>query len=76
MKTTIKIESEKPFVVLPLEDYEGLIETLEILSENPNVADELRKEKKEFLKGNYVLYSKGETKTYKNGVRRKKKKHI
>lgn len=76
MKTTIKIESEKPVVVLPLEDYEGLIETLEILSENPNVAYELRKEKKEFLKGNYVLYSKGETKTHKNGVRRKKKKHV
>ena len=73
MKTTIKIESEKPFVVLPLKDYEGLVETLDILSTNPNISVELRKEKKEFLKGNYILYNKEKTKSYKNGSRRKKK---
>ena len=34
---------------MPLEDYEGMIETIEILSENPNIAKELKKEKKELL---------------------------
>ncbi|MCI0450058.1 MAG: hypothetical protein L0Y79_09800 [Chlorobi bacterium] len=71
MKTTIKIESEKPFVVLPLEDYEELIETLEILNDNPNIAEELRKEKEEFLKGNYTFYNSEKTKPHKNGARTK-----
>jgi len=73
MKNIIKIEAEKPIVVLPLEEYEGLIETLEILSENPNIAAELKKEKSEFLKGNFIIYDKPSGKPYKNGSRIKKK---
>jgi len=42
-----------------------MIETIEILSENPNIVKELKKEKKEFLKGNYYLYNKTTHKTYK-----------
>ena len=72
MKTTIKIESEKPLVSLPLEDYEGMIETIEILSDNPNIVDELKKEKNEFLKGNYIYYAKKSNKVKKNDLRTKK----
>jgi hypothetical protein len=56
MKTTININSKKPMVLLPLEDYEGMIETIEILSANANITEELKNEKKEFLKGNYKLH--------------------
>lgn len=56
MKTTININSKKPMVLLPLEDYEGMMETIEILSANANISEELSNEKKEFLKGNYKLH--------------------
>ncbi len=72
MKTTIIIVSEKPFVILPLADYEGMKETIEILSENPNIVDEPRKGENEFLKGNYVFYAKKSNKVKKNDLRIKR----
>ncbi|MBZ0201809.1 MAG: hypothetical protein K8I03_02200 [Ignavibacteria bacterium] len=58
MKHIINIKSEKPLVVVPLEKYEGMLETIEILSGNNNILDELKNEKREFIKGNYVIHEK------------------
>lgn len=74
MKTTIKIESDKPVVVIPLDDYEGMIETIEILSENPKILGELKKEKKEFLKGNFVIYKRDSEKSRRPALKAKKVK--
>jgi PHD/YefM family antitoxin component YafN of YafNO toxin-antitoxin module len=56
MKTTVKLESKKPFVVISLEDYEGLIETLDILSSSPNIVKELAEAEEDIRKGNIVSY--------------------
>lgn len=58
MKHIINIKSEKPLVVVPLEKYEGMLETIEILSSNNNILSDLKNEKKEFIKGNYVIHEK------------------
>lgn len=58
MKHIININSEKPLVVVPLEKYEGMLETIEILSSNNNILSDLKIEKKEFNKGNYVIHEK------------------
>ena len=62
MKTTVKLESKKPFVVISLEDYEGILETIDILTGNPNILNELKKEKNEYNKGNFIIYSKDNNK--------------
>ena len=74
MRTTININSKKPLVLIPLEDYEGMLETIEILAGSPNILNELKKEKKEFNKGNYIIYpetkkryKKSRAKSLKNG---------
>ena len=72
MIANIKLESKKPFIVMPLEDYESIMETLDIISSNPNIKSELEKEKKEFLKGNYTIYNK-EGNERKSKVTRRKK---
>jgi len=74
MKTTLKIESSKPVVIVPLEYYEGLMETIDILGEYPKIAEELKKEKEEFLKGNFVLYSNRPSKAVRYSTHKKKKK--
>ena len=58
MKHIINIKSEKPLVIVPLEKYEGMLETIEILSGNNNILNELKNEKIEFNKGNYVIHEK------------------
>jgi len=52
----IKIESDKPVVVIPIEEYEGMKETIEILSNNPGIAQELKTEREKIDKGQYVNY--------------------
>jgi PHD/YefM family antitoxin component YafN of YafNO toxin-antitoxin module len=54
---TITIKSEKPIVAIPLEDYESMKETIELLSANPGLADELRKEREEMKKGHFISLS-------------------
>lgn len=58
MKHIINIKSEKPLVLVPLEKYESMLETIEILSGNSNIVSELKNEKKEYSKGNYVIHEK------------------
>ena len=52
----IKIESDKPVVVIPIDEYEGMKETIEILSSYPNIAQELKDERAKIDKGEYVTY--------------------
>lgn len=73
MKTTININSQKPMVLLPLEDYEALVETIEILTENPKIVNELKKEKENFLKGKYFIYNSSNKKLSRNSIRSKHK---
>ncbi|RPI16391.1 MAG: hypothetical protein EHM58_12035 [Ignavibacteriae bacterium] len=73
MKNNINIKSDKPLVVLPLEDYESLKETIEILSDNPKISKELKKGKQDYLKGNYFHYDINTKKLTKNTFKSKRK---
>jgi PHD/YefM family antitoxin component YafN of YafNO toxin-antitoxin module len=73
MKTTININSQKPMVLLPLEDYEALVETIEILTENPKIVNELKKEKENFLKGKFFIYNSNNKKLSRNSIKSKRK---
>ena len=53
---TITIETDEPVVVIPIHEYEGMKETIEILSSNPGILEDLNKERKEIEDGNYVKY--------------------
>ena len=54
---TITIKSDKPIVAISLEDYESMKETIELLSANPGLADELKKERREIKKGHFITLS-------------------
>jgi PHD/YefM family antitoxin component YafN of YafNO toxin-antitoxin module len=51
---TIKIKSDKPIVIITAEEYEGMKETIELLSQNPNLPAELRREREKMEKGDYI----------------------
>ena len=53
---TIKIESDKPVVVIPIEEYEGMKDTIELLSSCPDFARELKEEREKMDRGEYVNY--------------------
>lgn len=50
----ITVDSEEPIVVLKLSEYESLIETLEILSEDPSVLEKIEKVRVKMEKGEGV----------------------
>jgi PHD/YefM family antitoxin component YafN of YafNO toxin-antitoxin module len=52
--STITIKTDKPMVLIPLDEYEGLKETIELLSINPNLANELKKIRDEMDQGDYI----------------------
>jgi len=52
----IKIESDKPVVVIPIDEYEGMKETIEILSCNPDIATELKKERLSIENGDFISF--------------------
>jgi len=43
---TITIRSDRPMVIIPIEEYEDMKETIELLSINPNLRLELTEEGK------------------------------
>jgi PHD/YefM family antitoxin component YafN of YafNO toxin-antitoxin module len=53
---TITIKSDKPKVLISLEEYENLKETVELLSNNPKLAQELKKEREKIEKGEFVIF--------------------
>ena len=50
---TLTIESDKPVVVIPVDEYESLLETIEILS-NPELVKDIEKARKEFREGKTI----------------------
>lgn len=47
---TLTIESDKPVVVIPADEYESLLETIDILS-NPELVKDIEQARKEFREG-------------------------
>jgi PHD/YefM family antitoxin component YafN of YafNO toxin-antitoxin module len=43
---TITIKSKKPMVIISLEEYESMKETIQLLTLNPNLPKELKEEQK------------------------------
>ena len=54
---TIKIESDKPVVVIPVSEYESMKETISILSSYPDIIEELKKERNKMNDGDFVDYN-------------------
>jgi PHD/YefM family antitoxin component YafN of YafNO toxin-antitoxin module len=53
---TITIKSNKPMVIISLEEYEGLKESIRLLTQNPNLPKELREEREKIEKGEYISF--------------------
>ena len=51
---TVTIKSNKPLVVIPIKEYEGMKETIELLSRDPHLPKQLRAERKKMDKGDFV----------------------
>ncbi|MBI5788987.1 MAG: hypothetical protein HZA78_09055 [Candidatus Schekmanbacteria bacterium] len=54
---TITISSDKPVVIIPVEEYENMMETIELLAENPNLLQELKEERADIDKGNFITFT-------------------
>ena len=53
---TITIKSNKPMVIISLEEYESMKETIQLLTANPNLPRELKKERKKIERGDYISF--------------------
>ena len=54
---TLTIKSDKPVVVISVEEYESLLETIEILS-NPSLIKDIELARKEFREGKTISLEK------------------
>ncbi len=54
---TLTIKSDKPVVVVPLDEYEALLETVEILSD-PTLKRDIERARKEFREGKTISLDK------------------
>jgi len=53
----ITIKSNRPLVVIPVDEYESMKETLELLAANPNLLEELEQERRNVAKGDCVTWA-------------------
>ena len=53
MKTMTQIKTDRPVVLVPIEEYERMKETIEILS-NPSIVRAIKRGRKEFKEGKTV----------------------
>lgn len=51
---TLTIKSKKPLLVIPLEEYESMRETIELLSLNPRLPQELREIRRRMDRGEFI----------------------
>jgi len=51
---SINLKVDEPVVILPLSDYEALMESLEILTNNSSILDQIDKARKEIAEGKGV----------------------
>jgi PHD/YefM family antitoxin component YafN of YafNO toxin-antitoxin module len=54
---SVTIKGDKPLVVISAEQYESMMETIELLSINPDLAEELKAERRRMDKGEYITLS-------------------
>jgi len=54
---TIKVKSDKPIVVISIDEYEGMKETIEILSSYQDIASELKAEREKIDSGEFISYT-------------------
>jgi PHD/YefM family antitoxin component YafN of YafNO toxin-antitoxin module len=53
---TITIKSNKPMIIISLNEYEGMKETTQLLTKNPNLPGELKKERKKMERGDFISF--------------------
>jgi PHD/YefM family antitoxin component YafN of YafNO toxin-antitoxin module len=53
---TITLKSNKPMVIISLEEYEGMKETIELLTQNPDLPKALKEERKKIERGDYITF--------------------
>ncbi len=53
---SVTIKSDKPLVVIPVEEYESMKETLELLAGNPNLPVELEQERQSVAQGHSITW--------------------
>ncbi|MGR3309170.1 MAG: hypothetical protein ACUZ77_00195 [Candidatus Brocadiales bacterium] len=53
---TITIKSDKPMAVIPIEEYESMKETIELLSANPKMLQELKEERRKMDEGDFISF--------------------
>lgn len=52
--STFTIKTDKPMVLIPIDEYESLKETIELLSMNPKLPEEIRKIRAEMKRGKKI----------------------
>lgn len=53
---TITIKGDKPMVVIRIEEYESMKETIELLSVNPDMLQELKEERRKMNEGDFISF--------------------
>lgn len=53
---TITIKSNKPMVIISLREYESMKETIQLLTQNPNLPKELKEERKKIERGEFISF--------------------
>ncbi|MFH1336459.1 MAG: hypothetical protein ABII96_08070 [Candidatus Zixiibacteriota bacterium] len=53
---TITIKTKKPMIIISLDEYEGMKETIQLLTNSPNLPRELRKERKKMERGDFISF--------------------
>lgn len=53
----VTIKRDRPRVVIPVEEYESMKETLELLAGNPDLPEELAQERRRVAKGQFVTWA-------------------
>jgi PHD/YefM family antitoxin component YafN of YafNO toxin-antitoxin module len=53
---TITLKSNKPMVIISLEEYEGMKETIQLLAQSPHLPEELKEERKKIERGGCISF--------------------
>jgi len=54
---TLTIKGAEPLVVMTAEEYESMKETIELLSANPRLPEELKEQRRAVAKGRHITWS-------------------
>jgi PHD/YefM family antitoxin component YafN of YafNO toxin-antitoxin module len=54
---SVTIKGEKPLVVISVDEYESMKETIELLSADPDLAQELEEERRGISKGRSITWA-------------------